>query len=88
MDPAHRTRENAIVVAEILTNYHTCLETAFLRISQFSENSLDPERWHNDLLDKMLLGIDGIRPAVLSEAARAALNVGGRRRLFSGCCHP
>ncbi|MEW6756573.1 MAG: hypothetical protein AB1505_37215 [Candidatus Latescibacterota bacterium] len=85
VDPAAPTRENAIVVAEILVNYYTCLETVFLRISQFFENTLDRERWHQDLLDKMLLEIEGVRPHVLSEAAHAALRELMRFRHFRRC---
>ncbi|OHD23437.1 MAG: hypothetical protein A2V99_18825 [Spirochaetes bacterium RBG_16_67_19] len=60
-----RTQNAALIVAGLLENYYTCLETAFLRISQFFENTLDPERWHTDLLEKMTLHIEGVRlPAV------------------------
>lgn len=82
MDRVHPTRENAIVVAEILVNYYTCLETAFLRISQQFENNLDRDRWHNDLLDRMLLEVEGTRPQVLSEVAHGALRELMRFRHF------
>ena len=60
-----RTQNAALIVAGLLENYYTCLETTFLRISQFFENTLDPERWHMDLLEKMTLLIEGVRlPAV------------------------
>lgn len=39
-----------IVLAEIFTDYYTCLETLFLRISRFFENNLRQARWHSDLL--------------------------------------
>jgi hypothetical protein len=54
---------------EVLDNSHTCLETAFLRVSRFFENSLDEKRWHTDLLDKMALRIEGIREQVVSAQA-------------------
>ena len=57
----------AMVVAELMVDYFTCAETLFLRISQYFENELDAERWHADLLEKMVLCIDGVRDAVLSE---------------------
>ena len=60
-------RADAIVIADILVNYYTCLETMFHRISQFFENSLHREKWHQDLLEKMTLQIDGIREAVISD---------------------
>jgi len=66
---SQRTTENAIVLAEILTNFYTCLETIFLRISQFFENSLRKDRWHQDLLEKMTLSIENLREAVISDSA-------------------
>lgn len=60
-----RTQDEAIVVAQILSNYYTCVETMFLRIAQTFENSLSREKWHQDLLDKMVLEIHGIRPRVI-----------------------
>ena len=76
------TRENRIVIAEILANYYTCLETIFLRISQYFENGLSGERWHHDLLDKMTLSIEGVRPRVLSDESHAALREIMRFRHF------
>ena len=61
-----KTRATALIVAQVLENYYTCLETLFLRISQYFENSLLKNKWHSDLLDKMILDIEGIRPAVVS----------------------
>ncbi len=62
-----RTHVTAVFVAQVLDNYYTALETLFLRISQFFENSLSSDRWHTDLLDKMMLHIPGVRERVLSE---------------------
>ncbi len=76
------TRENRIVIAEMLANYYTCLETVFLRISQYFENDLSRDRWHHDLLDKMTLSIEGVRPRVLSEESHAALREIMRFRHF------
>ena len=61
-----KTRATALIVAQVLENYYTCLETLFLRISQYFENSLLKNKWHSDLLDKMILDIEGIRPPVVS----------------------
>lgn len=63
----------AIVIAELMVDYYTCLETCFLRISQFFENHLSAERWHADLLEKMTLRIEGTRDAVISDTSAAAL---------------
>lgn len=61
-----RTQVTAIVIADAMCTYYTGIETIFLRISQFFENSLNSEKWHHDLLHKMTLRIEGIRPAVIS----------------------
>ena len=68
-----KTSTSALIIAGLLENYYTCLETIFVRISQFFENSLDPGRWHSDLLQKMTLEIGGVRVAVVSQANFPAL---------------
>lgn len=72
--PAARKPEDAMVVVQSVANYYTCLETMFLRISQFFENNLDQARWHQDLLRKMTLRVDGVREQVLSEEAYQGLS--------------
>lgn len=67
------SRENRIVIAEILVNYYTCLETIFRRVSQFFENERSTERRHYDLLDNMTVDVEGVRPNLLSERSYAAL---------------
>ena len=62
-----KNEKSAVMVAGFLENYYTCLETIFLRISQFFENNLTDRRWHLELLEKMTLHLEGIRPAVVSE---------------------
>ena len=62
-----KTPMSALIVAGLLENYYTCLETIFLRISQSFENRLDPARRYNDLLQKMTLEIEGVRTAAVSE---------------------
>lgn len=56
------------MLAEIITDFYTCLETLFLRISRFFENNLRQDRWHSDLLHKMTLEIGGVRKAVISDS--------------------
>ena len=68
-----KTPISALIVAGLLENYYTCLETIFLRISQSFDNNLDPARWHNDLLQKMTLEIEGVRTATVSEEAFSPL---------------
>jgi hypothetical protein len=65
--------EKAIVIADLLAKYYTCLETIFLRVSQLFENNLSDDRWHVDLLDKMTLSITGMRDAVIGDETRSLL---------------
>lgn len=76
------TRENRIVLAEILVNYYTALESLFLRVSQAFENNLDAARWHADLMEKMTLEIEGVRPRLISDQTRDALRELMRFRHF------
>ena len=68
-----RTPISALIVAGLLENYYTCLETIYLRISQSFENKLEAARWHNDLLQKMTLEIEGVRTAAVSDDAFSPL---------------
>ena len=81
-DAAARSVENAIIVSDVLVSFYTCLETAFLRISQFFENALDDARWHEHLLRAMTLTIPEVRPRVISDATFAALSELRRFRHF------
>ena len=65
--PAAKRMDQAIVISDLFCSYYTCLETIFLRISQFFENTLTEKKWHKDLLQKMALRIEGIREAVVSD---------------------
>jgi hypothetical protein len=62
-----RSGNAAVMVAGLLENYYTCLETAFLRISQHFENNLGEARWHSNLLEKMTIRIEGVRIPAISE---------------------
>ncbi|MDI6791408.1 MAG: hypothetical protein QME81_00875 [bacterium] len=64
---------SAIVVAEIMVDFYTCLETLFLRISRFFENRLQKEKWHADLLHKMTLEIEEYRLPVISDEVHSIL---------------
>lgn len=72
-DARARLTEQAIVIANSLSGWYTCLETQFLRISRFFENSLAADRWHQDLLNKMTLDLPGIRQAVIQSDTAALL---------------
>jgi hypothetical protein len=65
---------SAIVIAEYLVDYYTCLESLFFRISQFFENNLSKEKWHADLLERMTLQVEGLREPVVSDHTQAILS--------------
>ena len=78
-----KRQSSALVLGKIFENFYTCLETIFLRISQFFENTLDKERWYGDLLYKMTLRIQGIREPVLSRHTYTLLHEFLRFRHFN-----
>lgn len=66
-DLTRREVPQAIVISDLLVNYYTCLETIFLRISQFFENKLKKDKWHQDLLEAMRIEVTDLRQAVISD---------------------
>lgn len=66
--PAVPTERNydLIILADILTDYYTCVETALVRIAKAFENELEKERWHASLLERMNVDVPHVRPRVLS----------------------
>ena len=69
-----KTRSSALIVAGVVENYYTCIETILLRISQFFENNLRPDKWHQELLRKSALRIEGVREAAVSGPTRDILD--------------
>lgn len=81
---------NSLSVAELdslgysLHNIYNALENCFEQISLSFENHVrDRNRWHRELLEKMFLNIEPLRPAVLPPEARSLLGeLLGFRHLF------
>ncbi len=67
-----------------LHNIYNALENSFEQISLSFENHVrDRTRWHRELLEKMFLEIQPLRPAVLPEQLRSVLaDLLGFRHLF------
>lgn len=78
-----RNNVAAVVVADALTRYYTASETIFFRIARFFENNIGGDRWHAELLDRMLVAIPNVRPSVLSEKTYGAVRELMRFRHFS-----
>lgn len=68
-----KKKASAIIISEIMVNFYTCVETLFLRISQFFENTLQKDKWHTDLLHKMTLGVLDTRMPVISDETYSIL---------------
>ena len=81
-DATRQSTENAIIVSDVFVSFYTCLETAFLRISQLFENALGDSRWHEQLLRAMTRTIPSVRDRVFSDTSYAALSELRRFRHF------
>lgn len=77
-----RATTTSLAVASLIENYYTALETVLFRISQNFGNSLDRERWHSDLLNRMTISVPDVRPAVVSPETHAMLDELMRFRHF------
>lgn len=78
-----RSRSAAVLLAGIIDNYYTGLETMFFRISQFFENSLSKDRWHSDLLQRMRISIKDERVEVIKDETFSCLDEIRRFRHFN-----
>ena len=79
---SRQSTEDAIIVSDVFVSFYTCVETAFLRISQLFENALDSSRWHEQLLRAMTRAIPTVRERVISDASYTALSELRRFRHF------
>jgi len=81
-DESKRDLRDAVLLADIMCNTYTCVETILFRISRVFENHLSADQWHKELLRKMTLEISGIRQAVLSHKSYQLLDELRRFRHF------
>ena len=68
-----RKTSMAMALSQVMVDYYTAIETLFLRISQFFENSLKKDEWHKDLLYKMTLDVENCRVPVIADETFARL---------------
>ncbi len=61
-------------VGYTLHNLYNIIENYFFRIAKMFENNLDPHRWHKDLINRMTLDIEGIRPAFMKKEESIIFN--------------
>jgi hypothetical protein len=70
-----RDEQQRIVVAYYLHNLYCAFESIFQRIALIFGNQIsDRAGWHADLLRRMMLDIEGVRPHVLSPQAYDSLD--------------
>jgi hypothetical protein len=81
-DTDKRDLRDAVLLADILCNTYTCIETILFRIARAFENHLDPNQWHKELLRKMRIDVPNIRKAVLSRNSYQLLDELRRFRHF------
>jgi hypothetical protein len=54
-------------LAYTIANLYSLMENYFLRIAKCFENDVDRSSWHRDLVRRMSLSVEGVRPALLSK---------------------
>lgn len=57
-----------------LSQFYSGFEYICKNIAKTFENSIEDDFWHKSLLDRMILNIEDIRPALLSENSHDCLN--------------
>jgi hypothetical protein len=55
-------------------NLYNAMEAYFLRVAKFFENELEPGAWHRDLVRRMTLEIEGVRPRLLDRDVAAIVD--------------
>ncbi len=76
------TAESLDSMAYQLHNLYSAFEQLFELVAHAFENQIDGDRYHTDLLRRMKLEIEGIRPALVSGATFARLDELRRFRHF------
>ena len=77
-----QTAEGVDSMAYQIHNLYSAFKQLFETVVHFFENRLEEERYHIDLLRRMRLEIDGIRPALVSDDAFDLLDELRRFRHF------
>jgi len=77
-----RSWKIGLAVAGVLDNYYTCAETILFRIVQDFGNSLESGRWHADLLARLIVDVENVRPRVIRDDTSERLDELRRFRHF------
>jgi uncharacterized protein YutE (UPF0331/DUF86 family) len=75
---------NLIVEGYHLSGIYSCFEDIFSKIARIFENRIEtPASWHRDLLRRMIIDVEGIRPRVISKESFLLLDeLRGFRHVF------
>ncbi len=65
---------SAMILSQIVSDFYTCVETLFHRISQFFGNGIEQDSWHKSLLSNMTLEITDEREAVITDTTASVLD--------------
>lgn len=69
------SEENLIIIGYFLSGIYSNFEEIFTKVAKEFENKIEhPTQWHAELLNRMTLEIEELRPAVISKQSRACLN--------------
>jgi len=84
--PAPQSFPEAVLIAVsyLLGGVYSCFEDQFLKIARVFENRVEnPASWHRELLERMRIEVEGVRPRVLSRPSFQLLNeLRGFRHVF------
>ncbi len=64
---AARAKDFLPALGYTIHNIYCLMENYFLRVAKTFENQILADSWHKDLIRRMTLTIEGIRPALLDE---------------------
>jgi hypothetical protein len=61
-------------LAYTIHNIYCLMENYFLRVAKTFENHVDGDSWHRDLVRRMSIEVEGIRPALLNDETAIAVD--------------
>ncbi len=66
---------NSRVLGSVLHDFYTCCERVFKRVaSEINGAHYQGDAWHKELLFRMTIPVDGVRPALISDDLAAELD--------------
>ena len=70
-----KPQQNVRILGSILHDFYNCCERIFKRIaSEINGSFFEGEKWHKELLYRMTIAVEKLRPAAISEHLAAELD--------------